>query len=324
MKKSKNNIQILEPKNQLNLYGYESYFNSFINLFKKKKLPNSIIISGSKGLGKSTFVYHIINYLLSSNEINKYSINDFSINSENKSYKLINENTHPNFFLIENDALDKDIKVDQIRRLLSFLNKTTYSSNLKIVMIDNAEKLNQNSSNALLKAIEEPGSNTFFFLIYNNSRKILNTIKSRCVEFKIFFNHLQKKKIFENIISLYDNDNEIDFFLEEFYFETPGNLVKYFLILKSEGINPTGNKLPSILYFIEKFNADKNLNTLNHLSLFIEKFYNDLAITNADMINNYLFNQTKILKRINDMKKYNLNEKNILYSIQDIITNETR
>ena len=42
------------------------------------------------------------------------------------------------------------------------------------------------------------------------------------------------------------------------------------------------------------------------------------------MINNYLFNQTKILKRINDMKKYNLNEKNILYSIQDIITNETR
>ena len=165
-----------------------------------------------------------------------------------------------------------------------------------------------------MNLISEPFKLIPFLTFKNHDSDCLCVLKTYS---SIFHDH-------KKIISLYDNDNEIDFFLEEFYFETPGNLVKYFLILKSEGINPTGNKLPSILYFIEKFNADKNLNTLNHLSLFIEKFYNDLAITNADMINNYLFNQTKILKRINDMKKYNLNEKNILYSIQDIITNETR
>ena len=54
-------------KKQLRLFGVEDYFNSFIKLYEKKELPNSILLSGPKGLGKSTFAYHIINYLLSKN-----------------------------------------------------------------------------------------------------------------------------------------------------------------------------------------------------------------------------------------------------------------
>ena len=75
------------------------------------------------------------------------------IDENNLSYKHLNTNTHPNFFLIENNLLEKNIKIDQVRNLLKFLNKTTYSGNLKIIMIDNVENLNLNSSNALLKAI---------------------------------------------------------------------------------------------------------------------------------------------------------------------------
>ena len=47
---------------------------------------------------------------------------------------------------------------------------------LKIIMIDNSEDLNVNSSNALLKAIEEPSKNTHFFIVNNNSKKISDTI----------------------------------------------------------------------------------------------------------------------------------------------------
>ena len=68
----KKNIEILSPRNQLQLYGYNKYFDLFINLFKKNKLPNTILLSGIKGLGKSTFAYHFINYLLSLNEVEKY------------------------------------------------------------------------------------------------------------------------------------------------------------------------------------------------------------------------------------------------------------
>ena len=98
MKTANEDIKIVSAKNQLRLFGFEDYFNSFIQLYEKKELPNSILLSGPKGLVKSTFAYHIINCLLSKSEERKYSIKDFFINETNLSYKLLNANTHPNFF----------------------------------------------------------------------------------------------------------------------------------------------------------------------------------------------------------------------------------
>ena len=100
MKTSTESFEILHPKKQLSLFGYDNYFNSLINLFIKNKLPNTILFSGQKGSGKATFAYHLINYLLSYNEENKYSIENFTINPENKSYKNLCDDIHPNFFLL--------------------------------------------------------------------------------------------------------------------------------------------------------------------------------------------------------------------------------
>ena len=54
----------LKPENQLSLYGHHVIFLNFINLYKNNKLPNKILLSGEKGLGKSTLAYHIINQIL--------------------------------------------------------------------------------------------------------------------------------------------------------------------------------------------------------------------------------------------------------------------
>ena len=89
------NFEILSPKNQLQLFGYDDHFNSFIKLFHKNKLPNTILLSGLKGSGKATFAYHFINYLLSYEEHNKYSTDNFTIHPDNKSYKSLCNNTHP-------------------------------------------------------------------------------------------------------------------------------------------------------------------------------------------------------------------------------------
>ncbi len=162
--KTEKSMEIIKPNAQLYLFGYENHFNFFDKLYEKKKLPNSILLSGPKGLGKSTFVYHFINYLLSKDEKYNYDKNKFSIDQNNSTYKSIRNGTHANFFLLDVTNNDENIKIEQIRKLLLFLNKSTYYKGLKIVLLDNAEYLNVHSSNALLKAIEEPSENTFFLL----------------------------------------------------------------------------------------------------------------------------------------------------------------
>ena len=317
-------VEIVSPKRQLYLFGYEDYFSFFIKLYEKNALPNSILLSGPKGSGKATFAYHFINYLLSKDEERKYLVETFSINESNISYKLLSANTHPNFFLIEGHFGERDIKIEQIRNLINFLSKSTYKKNLKIVIIDNAEYLNLNSSNALLKAIEEPGNNTFFFIIHNYASKILDTIKSRCSEFKFSLTSNQKKNIFTKIINQYKKEFEINSIVENYYFDSPGNLVKYFLSLDKVNLSSRKNTLNCIFHFIDQYKNKKSLETLTFISLFIQKFYNELCLNNDNNLNNYFLNQSKILNQINNMKKFNLDENNIFIWIKDILINEKK
>ena len=75
-------------KHQTKLFGYDNHLKLFERFYTKKDLPKVTLFSGPKGLGKSTFVFHLINYFLSFNQNNPYSIKTKSINSENSSYKL--------------------------------------------------------------------------------------------------------------------------------------------------------------------------------------------------------------------------------------------
>ncbi len=151
----------LKPSENTKIYGMENFFHEFSGLYRHKKLPNKILLSGKKGSGKSTLAYHLINYILSENEDYKYNLEDFCINKDNKSYKLLQNNSHPNFYLIDLLSEKKSIDVGQIREMISYTNKSTFNNMARFILIDNVENLNKNSINALLKIIEEPNENVF-------------------------------------------------------------------------------------------------------------------------------------------------------------------
>ena len=139
---------------------------------------------------------------LSKNEENSYDIKNFKIQSDNRSFKLIKNLSHPNFYLI--DLLDgkKIIEISQVRRAISYSQKSSFNDNYRIVLIDNIDTLNIHSANALLKIIEEPNEKLFFILIHNNSKKIIKTIQSRCIIFKKNFTYDENLSIANNLANV--------------------------------------------------------------------------------------------------------------------------
>ena len=99
---------------------------------------------------------------------------------------------HPDLKIVfpENN---KEIKINQIREIIEFFK--VKSVNGKVVIIDEAEKMNIEASNALLKTLEEPPENSMIILVSSNPSKLLPTILSRVKRVK--FKPLKKEEIIE-------------------------------------------------------------------------------------------------------------------------------
>jgi len=79
-----------------------------------------------------------------------------------------------------------EIKISQIREVQNFLSYKSYNGLYKTVIIDDAEKMNQEAQSCFLKTLEEPKGKTLLFLITSKPDMILPTIFSRCQQVKFF------------------------------------------------------------------------------------------------------------------------------------------
>ncbi len=137
-------------------------FEHVKNIINNDCFPNCMIISGNKSTGKKDL----------GNEISKYYLDEEGANNIQDS---------PNFNLIKAEDSSKIIKVDQVRELID---KIYLKSNKRIICIQDGDKLNINSSNALLKIIEEPPSGTKFIITTSKISSIIPTIISRSMLIK--------------------------------------------------------------------------------------------------------------------------------------------
>ena len=306
----------LKPSTQKNLFEHNDEFTNLVNLHSKNKLPNQILLSGERGIGKCTLAYHFINYVLSLDENYSYDLNNFEINNENKSYKLTQNKTNPNLNLIDVNDDKKNIDINQIRNLISNLNKSSFNSKPRFVLIDNIDLLNINSINALLKIVEEPNDNIIFILI-NNNKKVLPTLKSRCLNFKISLTYVQSINIINKII----NKNIFDSVSKELinFYSTPGELYKLIIFSNEIDINLESISLREFIsLIISKKYYKKESSIKNLIYSMIEYYFRiNTSIDNTKLIkfHNYFLN------KINNTKKFNLDEESLFIEFEDIILN---
>ena len=306
----------LDPSRQLNLFGHETQFTNLTGLYANKKLPNKILLSGVKGIGKSTLAYHIVNYILSYDEDFSYDIKNFKINPDNKSFKLIINKSNPNFILIDINEDKKNIDINQIRHLILTLNKSSFNNKPRLVLIDNIELLNINSINALLKILEEPNDNINFILI-NNNKKILPTLKSRCLNFKIQLTTSQSFDVTNKIL----NTNCMDLLNDELInnYSTPGEILNLLDFANKSNVDLKEIKLKEFIKKIiieKKYKKDSSVKQL--LYTLIEIYFREnISINNTKLINV----QNYFLKKINNTKIFNLDDESLLMEFEDRVLN---
>jgi DNA polymerase-3 subunit delta' len=256
------------------LYFYENYFQSLNNLLTFKNLPQSTIFSGQAGLGKKTFLLHFFAFhLLNSSEKETY-LKDFIIHDQGILKRLSN-NEYPNFKIVEKKEKNSSIQIDQIRELINFCSYEASFTSPRFILISNIEDLNSNATNSLLKLLEDPPKNTYFFLIRNSHSKIYETILSRCHKVNIKMN----KKISDELLTklLRDFSLTSSFALGHFdNYDTPGMIVNKIIYIEENNLTDM-NSVEIVKFCYEDYKKNKDLNALNYgnqivKKLFLEKF----------------------------------------------------
>lgn len=199
------------PRTQNNLIGHLEQRQLIQDLYDKGHMPHAWLLKGPSGVGKETFAYHFAKFLFSQNEKSNSSHHieetsmfggldlgeapaatekgSTSTSSLPMSYDLnhasidrVHSGGHGDLLYLDIDekSVKQEIKVDQVREAVRFLQKTSSEGGWRIVIINNADVMNSSAQNALLKVLEEPPKNTVLMLVSSAVSKMLPTIRSRC------------------------------------------------------------------------------------------------------------------------------------------------
>jgi len=168
------------PQEFKDLIGQEVMAQTITNAIKLGKTPNAYLLTGIRGVGKTTTARLI------AKSLNCQKNNDPKINCSSEKFcptcqEIINSN---HIDILEMDAASKT-GIDDIRELIENSKYSPTSAKFKIFIIDEVHMLSKQAFNGLLKTLEEPPPSLKFILATTEVRKIPVTILSRCQRFDL-------------------------------------------------------------------------------------------------------------------------------------------
>ena len=193
-----------------NIVGNEKVKEYLKSSIENNNISHSYMFVGKSSIGKKLFAREFAKKVMCLNLENgenvdneKKSIvkdeianvskleNKIEANSDCESCIKFEAGSNPDYLEIAPDG--KTLKVEQIRRMQEKIVEKPIISNRKVYLIDDADLMNEESQNCLLKTLEEPPKYAIIILIVSNESRILSTIKSRCILVK--FNMLSNDEI---------------------------------------------------------------------------------------------------------------------------------
>ncbi len=196
------------------------------------------------------------------------------------SCKKIEAANHPDISLLRLEKPDASIKIDSIRELIRSVGLKSYEARKKVYIIDEAESMTQEASNALLKTLEEPPPDTILILIVESLNAMLPTIVSRSQVVKFFALGIDETK------RILAKDHKIDDVMAHILAHLSAGRLGEAMKYKDEDLFEKRNKILNQIANKTFFDSDFDGLSRSDLKLCLDimlSWYRDILIVSAEV-----------------------------------------
>ena len=180
------------PREQPVLVGHEHAEAAVFQAWQAGRLPHAILIGGPQGIGKATLAYRIARFVFSHPVPDASGgAQDLTVSPEHPVSRQVAAQSHPYLLVLrrlvnpDSGKLYTEIRVGDVRRIVSFFGSTPALGGYRVCIVDSAEEMNREGANALLKLLEEPPAKSLFLIVSHVPGRIIPTIRSRCRQLRL-------------------------------------------------------------------------------------------------------------------------------------------
>jgi len=157
--------------------GHKSIHEQFLRILGQGRLSHAWLLHGLAGTGKSALAAAMAAaYLCDRNRSHGHAEEACG---QCHGCRMFGAGSHPDFFRVGILEKKRDVSIEQVREMLGFLQLSGSESSRRVAILDDAELLNMQAANALLKGLEEPATGTLILLVSSDLSRLPATVRSR-------------------------------------------------------------------------------------------------------------------------------------------------
>lgn len=149
-------------------------FEALVASYQSGRGHHALLVQALPGMGDDALIYALCRFLMCHQPVGQKSC------GQCHSCQLMQAGTHPDYYLVQPEKGKNTLGIDAVRAVTEKLYEHARLGGAKVVWISDAAQLTEAAANALLKTLEEPPENTWFFLACQEPARLLATLRSRC------------------------------------------------------------------------------------------------------------------------------------------------